>query len=480
MFEHIVTFQARYRPDATAIAAPGGSISFAQLDADVNRMAGRLSGIARPGARVAVQMAGAGLHLVVLLALARLGCVSASLPAIGERAEADLVALLRPDLLLTDRAADATGTFGLTQKWLEETLRSSPEPVEPHAFAADDAVRIVVSSGTTGAPKKMLLTRRMIDARIHTGGLSQLAHRRLHAAVGLDTETGFRAPLVAWATGFPILYPPASFQWAEFLRASQPEALVLVPAQLAGLLASLPADFPPQPDLRLVLVSGSLPPALYKLACARLTSSIFVTYGSTEAGLAAQASPSLLGSGETLTGVVSPSAKVEIVDDDGCAVPWGAQGKVRVHTQEMVAGYLDDDALTARFFKDGWFYPGDLGALTATGRLTVHGREAEILDLGGLRLSPDAVEAALLDCPGVEDAGAFHVPSDEGINRVGVAVVCTEHFDRQAVETMLKRAFPQVHLRISVVDRIPRSERGKIDRRALQAGHAVLSQPSLQ
>ena len=86
MFEHLITFQARYRPDAIAIATPVGNATFAGLDADVDRMAHRLQPIVPALGRVAVQVQGSGLHWVVLLALARLGCVSASLPPVGERA----------------------------------------------------------------------------------------------------------------------------------------------------------------------------------------------------------------------------------------------------------------------------------------------------------------------------------------------------------------------------------------------------------
>ncbi len=61
-----------------------------------------------------------------------------------------------------------------------------------------------------------------------------------------------------------------------------------------------------------------------------------------------------------------------MVDEADRPLPPGATGRVRVRTEEMVQGYLDDEGLTAAFFRDGWFYPGDLGALGAAGRLTLH------------------------------------------------------------------------------------------------------------
>ena len=476
MFEHLITFQARYRPDAIAISTPVGSATFAGLDADVDRMARRLQPIVPARGRVAVQVQGSGLHWVVLLALARLGCVSASLPPVGERPEADLLAILRPDFLLTDRAGEtAADRFVLTPDWVQATFASTAASMAPHRFAPNDPVRIVMSSGTTGAPKKMLLTRAMVDARIKTGGLSQLAHRRLHSAVGLDTETGFRAPLVAWATGYPALYPETGFRWATFLQNSRPQVLLLVPAQLDALLGGLPQDFAPPPDLSLVIISATPSAALHQRARTRLTANIFVVYGSTEAGLACQLSPNLREQADSVTGVVSPSAEVEVVDEAGRVLPVGATGRVRVRTEEMVQGYLDDAALTARFFRDGWFYPGDLGALGDSGRLTLHGREAEILDLGGLRIAPSVIEEVLLAAPGVRDAAAFSVPNAEGVHQARAALVRDPGCDLEAVRQRLRAALPQFDVPLVALGHIPRSERGKIDRAEVRRQAALMA-----
>ena len=465
MFEQIITFQARYRPEAIAISTPEASVTFAGLDADVDRMAQRLRPLVPARGHVAVQAASPGLHWVILLALARLGCVSTSLPPVGERSEAELLGILQPDFLVTDRQDDSNGcpTLQMRPEWIAETFQAAVQPVAPHVFGPEDPVRIVMSSGTTGAPKKMLLTRRMVDARIKTGGLSQMAHRHLHSVVGLDTETGFRAALVAWATGSPVLYPQAGFRWADFLLGSRPQVLVLVPAQLDMILSSLPTGFPRQRELSLVVISGSPSPALYERTCRQLTSEVFVVYGSTEAGLACQASPWLLQKGEAMTGIVSPSAEVEIVDAAGGSLPCGASGRIRVRTEEMVGGYLDDEALTQTFFKDGWFYPGDLGALSGAGQLTVHGRETEILELGGLRIAPSVIEAILLSCPGVRDAAAFSIDVG-GVQQPRAAIVCGPDCDIKVVGGRLASALPQFEVPLFAVEQVPRSDRSKVQR----------------
>jgi acyl-coenzyme A synthetase/AMP-(fatty) acid ligase len=312
----------------------------------------------------------------------------------------------------------------------------------------------------------MALTRKLVDARILVGGVSQIGHRRLHVAVGLDTETGFRGPMVAWATGCPIVYPQVGFAWAEFLARAQLDVVLLVPIQLDQLLRSLPADFRRQDSLSVVVISGSLPASLYERTRAKLTSTIFVTYGSTEAGLTSTSSPWAARS-RSVANIVSHMAEVQIVDDNDQPVPAGVTGPIRVRSEEMVSGYLGDDAQTRQHFKDGWFYPGDVGALSPDGLLQIVGRTNEVFDFGGLRIAPMAIEEVLLACDGVRDAGAFTVEVD-GIHWPQAAVVCDPGCDLDAVKQQLRRERPQLPVSITVVDDIPRSARGKIQRDRLR------------
>ena len=303
---------------------------------------------------------------------------------------------------------------------------------------------------------------------MRTGGLSHIAHRRLHAAIGIDTEVAYRAALVTWATGLPVLYPEPGFHWAEFIHRSQPQVLVLVPAQLAAILSVLPVEFPLQKAMSLIVVSGSLSTALLEKTKAKLTPNVYVTYGSTEVGLVTLASPGLLGLEDGLTGVVIPAAKVQVVDGAGDPVSWGSPGHVRLRTDEMVSEYLDDAESTRRCFRDGWFYPGDIGAISATGKLTLYGRETEIMELGGARIAPKVIEDVILGCVGVQDAAAYSLAiGDDGVHKPYAAVVCEPTCDFEQVHAELRRALPQLSIELVCIDAIPRSRRGKVDRNAL-------------
>jgi acyl-coenzyme A synthetase/AMP-(fatty) acid ligase len=479
MFERILRFNARFLPDGLAISTPVGDASFAALDRDVDRMARRLQPLVPFKGFVAVQAANPGLHWVVLMALARLGCATASLPPVGERPEAELLSILGADFLITDRDVPpcAAEAFQMSTEWIEQTFKSSAEPVPDYSFADEEPVRLVLSSGTTGTPKKMVLTRQVMDARLMSGGLSRLSGKRLHVSVGLDTEIAFRAGLVAWATRSPVLYPKVGFAWGEFLLKARLECLMLVPIQLEGLLRSLPPDFTRQ-SLDIIVVSGALSPRLYETACARLSPNIYVTYGSTEAGYVSIGAPGRA-IGPNVADLVTSQAEVEIVDDHDRQVPFGEPGRIRVRTIEMVQSYADD-ADTERYFKDGWFYPGDMGVQPAAGRLVIKGREGEIFDIGGLRIAPSAIEEVLLACEGVYDAAAFAV-QHEGIDWPHAALVCGPECDLRAVEATLRRERPQLVVPLVVVEEIPRSERGKIRRdllsRTFTGAHVANPEP---
>jgi acyl-coenzyme A synthetase/AMP-(fatty) acid ligase len=465
MFERILRFNAQVSPDKLAISTPVGEASFATLNRDVDRMARRLQPLVPPRGFVAVQAANPGLHWVVLLALARLGCATASLPTVGERPEAELLSILAPAFLITDRdpPANIVPAFTMSPEWIEQTFKASAEPMPDVVFSADDPVRVVLSSGTTGRPKKIVLTRQLMDIRLLVGGLTKMSKTRLHVAVGLDTEIGFRSALVAWATWSPIVYPETGFSWADFLLKAQLGCLMLVPVQLEGLLRSLPADFQRQ-SLDLIIVSGALSPKLYALASARLTPNIYVSYGSTEAGYICTGSPAN-GGEPHLAAFITHQAEVQIVDEQDRLVGEGVPGRIRVRTVEMVHAYTDS-ADSAHYFRDGWFYPGDIGVQSEPGRLAVQGRESEIFDIGGLRVAPSAIEEVLLACEGVRDAAAFAV-QHEGIDWPRAALVCDPECDLKAVEATLRRERPQLLVPLVCVDEIPRSGRGKIQRDVL-------------
>ncbi|MGV8125148.1 MAG: phosphopantetheine-binding protein [Candidatus Xenobiia bacterium LiM19] len=136
-----------------------------------------------------------------------------------------------------------------------------------------------------------------------------------------------------------------------------------------------------------------------------------------------------------------------------------------------MSGYLDDDDANKKAFRDGWFKTGDLGFLDEEGYLFLRGRDKEIINRGGEKVSPYEVEERLLEHPAVEEAAVFSVPHQDLIEDVAAAVVLNE--GSPASEEELRDFIAQelsyfkVPRRVIIVQDIPKGTTGKIRRSEL-------------
>jgi acyl-CoA synthetase (AMP-forming)/AMP-acid ligase II len=164
---------------------------------------------------------------------------------------------------------------------------------------------------------------------------------------------------------------------------------------------------------------------------------------------------------------------LRIVDATGREVAAGDVGEVQVRGPQVFGGYLDDDALNARAFDDGWYRLGDLGRLGADGELHLAGRIAEVVNRGGDKISPLEVDAALRSIAGVADAAAFGIAHPTLGEELVAAVVLSR--DATLTETDVAAAASErlgarrAPRRVWFVDALPRNEAGKVVRSRLPA-----------
>src|SRR5262249_5941277 len=121
-------------------------------------------------------------------------------------------------------------------------------------------------------------------------------------------------------------------------------------------------------------------------------------------------------------GIPYPGVAIEIVDDRDRALPPGEVGLIRMRGSGYARGYLDDPVATAKAFRDGWDYPGDLGLLTPEGALILKGRADDLINYDGTKIYPIDIELALQQHPAVAEAAAFPVVV-EGYRQRPVAAV---------------------------------------------------------
>jgi long-chain acyl-CoA synthetase len=149
-------------------------------------------------------------------------------------------------------------------------------------------------------------------------------------------------------------------------------------------------------------------------------------------------------------------------------VPAGEDGIIRARSPEM-ASYASDAGDTIEMFRDGWFYPGDIGRIYADGLVVITGRTNEVINRGGVIVAPEIIEEVLRLDPVVKDVAVVGVPMASGIEEIWAAVVTDDPIDANAIglraHDKLNEKTPDRILRI---DAIPRNENGKVTRNALR------------
>lgn len=466
-FESIL-FQARQNPGATAVAFGDAHISYAAFVFHIDNVTRRLQQQGLPaGTRVLVDVAHHYLHWVVVIAASRLGLVSASTDPGSDRAA--LAALLGGPVVVSDRhdqAAAASVTLMASVAWLEAEADAAPVVV-PDRVAAASHARIIFSSGTTGAPKKIALTHGVCHGRLALMAFDVGASSRFLSAVGASTIGGFMYPLRAWSLGGTVVCQLAGEKLHDVIVGARLSHLFMSPAQLASLIRELPSDFLALPGLCVVVGGGAIAQDLNRHARLRLTPSLYQMYASTEAGTIAYAHAALADGKPMLAGYLVPGVEAEVIGADGMPVAPGHPGELRIRSAWCVSGYADGEASDT--FENGWFHPGDIAIVSAERLLSIVGRSSELMNLGGQKIAPLRIEEALTPHPGVTDIAAFSLPDEQGIERPWVAVVATPEFDQLALATQLREHFPQLPpLSVAIVPAIARNTMGKILRQELR------------
>lgn len=467
MFDGYIRDHARWTPRAPAVITATGARSYAELDAEVDRCAAALGdfGLA-PDAVASISVGDSYLQLLLIAALARLGIASS--PAADPGC----------DVRLTDRDPGTAGgppTLVLDAAWTAAMHASRPAPQPPRRLDPLAVGRVMLSSGTTGLPKRVGYTWRRIEHGNHLSLRSYCAGQTgAHVPLmGTDAMMGLTMAMCAWAVGAPVTGAFAPEELPAWLESLPPGLVAMTPIQLQRLLAALPAGFQPRPAWRLVVGGAVLPPEVAREARLRITPDIRTIYGSTEGGNGGLGYAAGLDDAPGQVGITPSGAIVAFMDDDGRPVPEGQSGEVWIRGQRVIQGYLGDTAAAQERFRDGWFLTRDVGHRLPDRRVVLEGRLDDRMNLGGIKFMPQTLESAALACRGVRDCAAFAVPDEAGLDNCWLAVAAEPGFDRDRLGVHLSNYEGLPPSRFAWIEEIPRNAMGKVDRALLR--NAVLS-----
>ena len=376
----------------------------------------------------------------------------------------------RPCVICTDRSAD--GVISLAE------LEAAP-PGEIVPRADDDLAALLYTGGTTGQAKGVMLAH---EALHYVGGA---AHQSSHID-GINRSLGtlplsHAYGLLITVSGFHSVQRDVAvlLRWFEpetFLSAVQEHRLqqtAVVPSMLQALLAK-PLERYDLSTLEQVTSGASpLPPETEREFVRRVPSaSIRQGYGLTESAALVSSSPV----GRVRAGSVGlpvPGCEVEIRDEHGRALPAGEVGEICMRSPGLMTGYWHSPETTAQAIRDGWLHTGDVGRRDADGYLYIVDRIKDLIIRGGFNVYPRDIEDALVEHPDVAMAGVVGAPSASHGEEV-VAFVSLRAGAALEPEQLIDWSRTRIGgykypRRVHVVDAIPLTPVGKIDRKALRA-----------
>jgi acyl-CoA synthetase (AMP-forming)/AMP-acid ligase II len=243
---------------------------------------------------------------------------------------------------------------------------------------------------------------------------------------------------------------------------------VLFPELLAAILAAPAGAFPRNDTMQLAVGSGAMTRTQVDQAKARITSHLFHYFVSTEAGLIAFTS--LDTPEDQRWHRLVPGRMVEIVDASDRPVPIGEVGQVRVSTAGGPTGYLNDETATRAFFRDGFFYPGDLAVMRSDGRIALQGRITDIINVQGNKISPAPIEERLGELFGLNGVCLFSMQNDSGEEEFHVVLETPKPIDSERLIAALKQELGGFHpAHVYYVATLPRNDMGKVLRQEVRA-----------
>jgi amino acid adenylation domain-containing protein len=362
---------------------------------------------------------------------------------------------------------------------------SDAGPDRPVAVAGDALAYIIFTSGTTGAPKGVMIETESV-AR-YCGVVQDRCEfcrkDRVSQVAELTFDNSVLDLFVTWAAGAGLYVVPASqlMAPAKFIRDHELTIWFSVPSTaciMERLKMLKPGAFP---SLRCSIFAGEALPVAASQAwqIAAPNSVVENFYGPTEVTVDCIAQrledpPNVTrGRGSLAIGKPFPGIQAGIVDADLNFLPPDEEGELVVSGRQVARGYFQDPVLTAARFPtlDGrrWYRTGDLAYQDSSGTFHHLGRIDNQVKILGNRVELEEVEAHLREIVGTNMVAAVAWPLADGRATGIVAFHCAQGVTRDEVREAMKKRVPDYMIpkRVHILDTLPLGSSGKIDRKAL-------------
>jgi acyl-CoA synthetase (AMP-forming)/AMP-acid ligase II len=497
-----VTIDARRNPDSQCFArANGERLTFAQVSSNVSRLAQALhdQGL-RKGDRLAVMAIDSVEYLELFLASMRIGTVIIPLNfRLTVDEVANLLGVTEPSAFFASsryseamaRAKEGLGSMlrfvggvesgvdGAEASVQEMIASVSGEGILEGCTEDEDILVLPLTSGTTGTPKGVMQSQRMIKAGTNQGvvELGLKPDDFAYSGAPMFHISGMGHIFYLLARGASSLILP-QFEVNSVLSWMQEGGLtrcMLIPSMVISLLEHPDVRKSSYDSIRSIMYGGApIAPSVIREMIDVFQCDLFNGFGAgTEAGGQTMFTPDdhrralageehLLGSiGKAIYGV-----DVKLCDVEGNEVPRGEVGEINSRSDSVMSGYLDQPALTARSFHGAWFHAGDLAYIDEWGYMHLAGRANDMIIRGGENVYPVEIEDTLSDHPAVLEVVVVGLPDDYW-GEVVAAVVVLRPGATLDLETMRAHcegriASYKIPTQLEILESLPKNPTGKI------------------
>ena len=511
LLHHLLSRAAQARPEALLLVHGGQRVFYGEVESSSNRLARHLveRGVER-GDRVALLVPNSARYVISSFAILKAGAIAVPLHATTdarslERTLADCSAstvIGGPGT--AERLAAAAASLPHLRGVILPHAEPGAESFPPHVFVDAetlaevqpaeplpdrdgidlDRALVIYTSGSTGAPRGAVLRHLNVVANTRSivEYLELTADDRV--AVVLPFPYVYGASLLhthVAVGGSLVLHDNMVFPntLLDTIDREQATGFSGVPSTFAILLHRSDLVRRELPSLRYVTQAGGAMPPLHirQLVDALPQARVFVMYGATEASarlsyLPPESLPAKAGS----IGRAIPNVELTVRRDDGTECDVGEIGEIVARGSNVMEGYWNDPSSTAEVLGPHGFRTGDLARRDGDGDLWVMGRAREMIKSGAHRVSPREIEDVLLEHGSVEEAAVVGRP-DEYLGEAIVAFVTVKQgvdVDPTSLPDELREHCEQrlpphkVPGEVLVRDELPRSQAGKVDKKALR------------
>ncbi|WP_425807738.1 non-ribosomal peptide synthetase, partial [Micromonospora echinospora] len=489
--------QVRRTPDAVAVEFEGGRWSYGQVNERANRLARFLvgRGVGREQV-VGLVLAPSAQWLVSLLAVVKAGAAFCPIdPALPASRVRFVVGDVNPSVVLTqtDTASVVSGLVAdrlvvLDEPGVVAAVSGLPGTdlgagERPAVGSLAGLAYVIYTSGSTGRPKGVAVSHSGVASmaleHVDRFGLGPGCRLLQRISPSFDASLAEVAPVLV--SGATVVFSPAARdeELGALIRRHAVSHLVVPVSMLAGV------DADEVPSLRTVCVGGEALPVEVARRWARAGRRLINGYGPTESTVAATLSQPLAAGEAPHIGTPVANTRVFVLDAALRPVPVGVPGELYVTGVGLARGYLGQSGLTAERFVACPFGPdgtrmyrtGDRVRWSRRGVLEFVGRVDDQVKIRGFRVELGEVQAAVRSHPSVT-AAAVVVREDRPGDRRLVAYLTGTDVDAEQVRTTVGRLLPayMVPAAVLVLDELPLTANGKVDRQALPApDYAALS-----